>query len=227
MNHRFIVISSLLCGFIWLGIHAVQDVSAHGADTGAVEGSGQRRSDIRTLPAFTAIELRDASDLELTIGPDTRVVVEADDNLLEQIRTDVDGNTLIISSEGRYHARRTPTLRVTVPTLEALTVHGSGTARLHALDAGPLRLAIHGSGDIAAEGRADALTILVNGSGDAALSALVAQHVDAAINGSGDIAVDARKSLAARINGSGDIRYQGQPAQLSKQVHGSGEIAAR
>ncbi len=226
MNHRFVVIASLLCGFIWLGINSARDVSAHESDDGP-RGSGKRISVSRDVPAFTAIDLRDASDLELTIGTETRVTVEADDNLIGRVVTEVDGDTLIVRSEGGYSMRKSPKIIVTVPSLAALTIHGSGDADLHGLANEQLKLAIHGSGDIEADGRADQLSVSINGSGDAELSQLIAKTVHASINGSGDIAVEARESLDAVVNGSGDVSYSGHPAKLSKRVNGSGEIAAR
>ncbi|WP_293369228.1 head GIN domain-containing protein [Nevskia sp.] len=226
MNHRLVVISSLLCAFVWLGINSAQEVSAHDSDD-SVKGSGKRVSVSRGLPPFTAIDLRDASDLDLHIGTDTSVIVEADGNLIERIVTEVEGDTLIVRSKGGYSMRKSPKLTVTLPRLTALTIHGSGDADLRGLDSESLNLSIHGSGDIEAEGRAAVLGVSIHGSGDAALAKLVARQVRASIHGSGDIDVEARESLDAEVNGSGDIVYGGHPARLSKRVHGSGEIAAR
>lgn len=226
MNPRLVLIASLLCGFVWLGSHGVNDAFARGDDDDS-EGTGERVRESRELPAFTAIDLRDASDLHVQIGTETRVVVEADARLIDRVVTVVEGDTLIIRSKGSYRMHRSPKLSITMPSLSALTIHGSGDARLHGLDAGQLKLSIHGSGDIEADGRVDQLGISINGSGDAVLAKLVARQVRASVNGSGDIDVDARESLDATVNGSGDITYGGQPAKLSKRVNGSGDIAAR
>jgi hypothetical protein len=45
------------------------------------------------------------------------------------------------------------------------------------------------------------------------------------VNGSGDITVKVVGTLDARISGSGDVRYKGTPAEIKKQVSGSGDIS--
>lgn len=236
MNHRFVVISSVLCAFVWLVVADLPSAFAHDGGTDShregwwghgISGSGKIIRETRDLGDFDEIDLRDSSDLELTIGSPRSVTVEADDNLMTRIVTSVDGKRLRVESSGSYSTRHSPKLIITVPSLAALAIHGSGDATLDGLAGDRLKLSIDGSGDIRARGTAGTLDLRINGSGDADLSGLVARSVTVAINGSGDARIDAREQLNAVVNGSGDIRYDGNPAQVHKRVHGSGEISSR
>lgn len=237
MNHRFVVLSSLACAVIWLGLADLQSAVAHddGPHTGhregwwgdQVRGSGKIVRETREIGEFDEIDLRDSTDLELTIGSPRSLTVEADDNLMSHIVTSIGGKRLRVESHGSYTTRHSPKLIVTVPSLTALAIHGSGDATLVGLSGERLKLSIDGSGDIRARGDAGTLELRINGSGDADLSRLVARSATVAINGSGDARLDVREQLDAVVNGSGDIRYDGEPARVQKRVRGSGEISAR
>lgn len=188
------------------------------------EGSGVLRRETREVGAFTAVRLDDALDLEITVGGETQVVVEADDNLLPLIDSRVDDGVLVLASHGSYQTRHRAVVRVRTPHLRDVALNGSGDVDIRGLEAGELRLGIRGSGDIRATGRIEKLEALIEGSGDLRLGALRAEEARVRIDGSGDAEVNASRALDALVNGSGDIRYRGEPRSLRRRVEGSGDI---
>lgn len=62
-----------------------------------VTGSGQVARETRPVSGFTGVELQTVGDVTITIGEVESVVVEADDNLLPLLKTEVAGNRLLIS----------------------------------------------------------------------------------------------------------------------------------
>lgn len=191
------------------------------------QGSGRLVRQARQVPPFTRIATGDAMDVEVVIGPRLSVEIEADDNLLAQFVTKVEAGTLTVESTGSYSTDRAPIVRVTMPSLAALDLSGSGDGNVRALAGGRLAVTIRGSGDITAAGRLSELDVVISGSGDADLAALDAERVNIAINGSGDADVGSPHSLSATVNGSGDIEYSGSPAILRQDVNGSGSIKRR
>ena len=113
---------------------------------------------------------------------------------------------------------------VTVPTLRALTLSGSGTVVADGIDAKRLTVALPGSGILRANGTATALEVEHAGSGDAQLEGIAASDVHAVLSGSGRIVVTATKSLDATVSGSGAIFYGGDPSQVTTSVTGSGVV---
>jgi len=87
-----------------------------------------------------------------------------------------------------------------------------------------LLINLPGSGDITAEGAVDHLTVNLLGSGHVDCHQLKARSANVTLTGSGDINVNASESLNASIVGSGNIRYEGNPAQVTKSITGSGTI---
>ena len=190
-----------------------------------IQGSGRIVRQVRPIGSFTTVELDDSTDLEVRLGTTPSLTVEADDNLLPLLTTEVHGDTLVLASHGSYRTQRTPRVWLTVPDLREVRVRGSGDVRLAGVANAGLTLNIEGSGDVEAVGRTGMLDATIAGSGDFKLRGLYARNARVRIMGSGDATVAVSGGLDADVSGSGDIRYVGRPAWLSVRKGGSGSVS--
>jgi hypothetical protein len=117
-------------------------------------------------------------------------------------------------------------VEIGAPTLEALTLSGSGNIVVGGLEAESLSVSLPGSGTVTGSGTTTRLAVTVNGSGNVQFRELVANDVQAAVGGSGNLAITATGSLHASVSGSGAILYSGNPQAVTKSVTGSGAIVA-
>ena len=196
----------------------------HGLMGPSVTGSGVIKTQARKLDGFDVIESKGSIDLDVKLGSEYSVVVEADDNLFDVIRTEVDGDSLVIDSKGSWTSKHDTVVHVTLPKLLALGVQGSGDARIHDYSGDKLGVKIQGSGDVVANGQAARLHLVIQGSGDADFSKLTADEVLVRVDGSGDAKVNAAKSIEATIHGSGDVTWSGNASDVNSEVYGSGEL---
>lgn len=200
----------------------------------------------RQVGGFTGITDQGSLDVVVASGP-YAISVEADENLVPYILTEVRGNTLVVRFRedvwvsGYQRAR----VRVTAPDLRDLEVHGSGNLSSDGPvgSSGPLQAAvfgsgnldlqvagtpvdgvIHGSGNLLLSGRSSGLSATINGSGNVKALGLQAEQADVTIRGSGNLEVTTPGRLQARIFGSGDVWYRGHPA-LEIERHGSGSVS--
>lgn len=201
-------------------------VRIYGGLTGE-RGSGVKASQARQVDSFSRIDLRGSSDVEIRQGEETAVLVEADDNLLDLIATDVRGGALVISSRRPYSSRLGVRVHVTTPELSAVSIAGSGDITIDGLTSPALQITVQGSGDVAATGEVDRLQVRIMGSGDVELFDLVAREAKISIAGSGDAELQVTEALDAVVQGSGDIVYRGHPQKVKRRVHGSGDIVSR
>lgn len=210
----------------WSTTHGGSRVTVQRDGEPIVEGSGRVARSIRAAGRFSAIAVEGPAALQVTVGSRESVEVEADDNLLDRITTDVDGGRLEIGTRGSFRTRITPVVRVTVRDLERLRVRGSGDTWIGGIDGGRLELVLQGSGDIHVEGRAEAVTANLYGSGNIELARLSAPSFEAAVYGTGNIRVHATGTLSAAVFGTGRIDFSGNPRLLRKDVFGPGSIAS-
>jgi hypothetical protein len=190
------------------------------------EGSGVEASEERDLDAFSKISLEGEADVAVAIGEPQTVTVRGDDNLLADVETEVDGDTLQISHPTNVDPEPQVglTVEITVPELEEVEVSGAGDVTAAGLRDGDLVVEVSGAGDIEATGEVDRVEAEVSGAGDVQLGELVAREAVAEVSGAGDIHVHATESFSGEVSGAGDITYTGDPPEVQTDVSGVGDI---
>lgn len=233
LMHRYRTLGSLVATLL------LASASAH-----SVKGEGAVTQRTIEVAAFHGIVVEGAIDVVLTPGQQQQVVVEAQANLIDLVRTKVADGVWTISTTEGYSTDKPFIVHITAPVVDDVAIRGSGDVhgegtfqadgvKLSIEGSGDIQLAynarnvtaaVRGSGDMQLSGKCDVLAVAVQGSGDVLAKELKANSATASSAGSGDIAVFALKSLVATTAGSGDIVYCGDPSQVQKQSAGSGEI---
>jgi hypothetical protein len=189
-----------------------------------VVGSGKVVSQTRTVGNFDRIGVYGAADVFVTVGPETSVKVEVDDNIQKLIETNVKGSELRIECKGSYSTNKGIRVTIATPNLAGVSIRGSGDSTVAGIKGNSFEFEISGSGDAQLSGTADLADLSISGSGDINASGLHAKNVTASISGSGNIDAFASESFDGSVRGSGDITYSGSPKTVKKSVAGSGEI---
>lgn len=218
-----VAVLALVVGGVLL-VLVQQDVFLGSSSSNGIQGSGRTASQARELPPFTGVDLAGSNVVTVRVGGSQAVVVRADDNLLSHVTTAVRSGTLVIGTKGSFTTRSPMRVAVTVPSLDALTLAGSGVGSVQGIDALRLHVSLSGSGVVRASGAVSRLDVSLSGSGDAQLGELVARDVRASVSGSGRIRVVATGSLDASVPGSGAILYSGDPQRVHTSVTGEGTV---
>jgi hypothetical protein len=199
-----------------------------------VTGSGKIATEDRSVGSFTSVTLAGIGNVYLTQGETVSVRIEAEDNMIPYFDTSVVGTTLKIGVKDQYMGiSLQPTqpvkFYVTAPTLDAVTLAGSGNMVAGDIQTAAFKISLLGSGDIATGSLAStALDIILRGSGDISLGAVSSGEVTATIAGSGDIKMDTltAKKLTSRTAGSGNFTLSGKVTDQSAEILGSGDYRA-
>ena len=192
-------------------------------------GSGKIVSDTREVSEFSKVHLTGSGDVVITKGAKREVRVEADDNVIENVRTEVgsDGTLTLGMKKGSWNNVH---LKYTIvnPTLEGVDISGSGSINVEGdFDAKQMQSGISGSGSVRFKGGKTARhEIRISGSGSVMADNLEADDVTVEISGSGSANVHAKKTLNAQIRGSGDVYYKGSPS-VTQSIRGSGSLVKR
>ena len=210
-----------------VGLLVGSDVFDDPSSATGVEGSGVAATETRDLPPFSSVELAGSNTVTISVGEEQSVVVRADSNLVDRVTTTVQDGSLVIGNiPGSYTTKSPMSVTISVPSLEALTLTGSGVVTVTEIEASSLTVRLPGSGVLRAGGTATELDVSVGGSGDAQLEHLIAGDVRAVLSGSGRIVLTATKSLHASVSGSGAIMYGGNPQEVTTSITGSGAIVS-
>lgn len=233
-----VTLSPLGAPIAHVGLHVVAVVHAYDTDTflpphagaastsaGAVAGSGAAASVIRAVPAFTAVDLSGANDVTVQVGGRRSVIVRGDDNVLPLVTTEVRDGVLVIDAERSFQTVTATAVELTVPTLDAATLSGSGTVTVAGVRGEHFTASLDGTGVLSVSGVVERLDAGLGGSGDLKLQHLVAHDATAALSGAGRLQVRATETLDASLSGTGEILYAGDPVTVTKSLTGTGVIA--
>jgi hypothetical protein len=195
------------------------------SSSSTTEGSGVPATQTRHVSAFTSVELAGGNNVVIHVGTKQSVVVRADENLIRRVTTSVHSRKLVIgNTPGGFTTKIPMSIDVGVPTLNAVTLTGSGNIVVDGIHADSLAVSLPGSGTLTASGTATRLHVVVGGSGTVQLTRLVASDARVDVSGSGAIFITATGTLDASVSGSGAILYGGNPTTVTRNVTGSGAI---
>jgi len=215
------------CAFLRAGLGlALLCLSACNA---VLEGSGTPASEVREVPAFSGVQIRDALVSTVTVRPgeEARVVLSGDDNLLPYVSTRVVEGVLVVEMTEPYFQREPLRADITVPALGQLAASGTATVTADGVSADLLRVSTTGSAVVQARGTAARLE--VSASGDSTIEAheLSAEDVDVAGSEAAGVAVCARARLALRLSGSSRTEYWCAPGTVTRALSGSARAEPR
>ncbi len=192
-----------------------------------VKGSGTIVSENRTTESFSGVHLSGSGNVYVTQGSPLSLRIEADDNVIKKVRTEVKNGVLGVEMENGSYNNVTLKVHVTMPEVHKLTVSGSGDiVGKTPITTNDLYTSISGSGNIKLAGKATVHDARISGSGSLSCFDLESENATIKVSGSGDCEVNATKQLKVSISGSGDVAYKGNPS-ISQSVSGSGSVRRR
>ncbi len=212
-------------------------------------GSGHVITQSRPVKDFTSVTLNYPADMVITQGPTETLTIEGEDNVLQELSTDVTNGVLYIGVSpldtmgSAILPTRTVRITLTVKDLTDLNVPSAGTTHLTGLNTKGLDVSISGAGSVTidnlvaqslashlsgagsidANGSATDVNVSISGLGSFNGSGLRSDTASATISGAGSATLWVVKQLNAAISGLGSVNYYGQPT-VTQQVSGVGSV---
>jgi hypothetical protein len=192
-------------------------------DGGGVGGSGRTTTDRRALAPFAAVELVGADTVTISVGPAQSVAVTGGDDVVDEVMTTVHEGSLVIANRGTFTSDVPMNVAVSVPSLDGVTLSGTGTVTVEGVTGQDFTADLSGAGTLVASGSVDRLTAVLSGVGTVELHGLIAREATSRLDGTGELGVHATSALEATLTGAGSITYSGSPA-VTMQNTGAGSI---
>ncbi|HEY6910927.1 MAG TPA: head GIN domain-containing protein [Myxococcales bacterium] len=208
-----------------------------------VRGSGRTTRELRDLPRFDAVAVHSGIHALVEAGPQAPVQVDADDNILPLVVTEVVDGTLeirfrrdtsVYSGEPvrvkvsapaihRLDASGGAELRASVEPGEDLEVRSSGGSevRIRGLDANRLSVSGSGGARVQLSGAADSVRLHISGGTRVRAASLSARAVN--VHGSGGASAEIRASDVVRgsLSGGSTVHLIGRASSRVSTSGGS------
>ena len=198
----------------------------------------------RNVQAFTQVHVETGIDVYITPGNAQKLVVKADENVIDHILTEVHDGALHIHLEKRIRNSKTLEVHLTTTPLTHIEAQsGSDVYSTQALDWRTLNLRASGGSDVHLELNVKTLECHLSGGADAVLSGKVGQlnllttggsdfkgkNLDCAkakvkASGGSDAWVSAADEISMEASGASDIFFKGKAKVLHQKASGSSDI---
>lgn len=157
-------------------------------------GSGTLVTEARDVVPFSGISVTAGVEVRLVVDPDAApaVAVTYDDNLLDRIRTDVDGDTLVVAPSGSF---RSP----------------GGGRFVSVTNNGLTRLDVSSGATVLGAGSADDVRLDVSSGADVDIADIDVAVLDIAVSSGAQADVRATQSISGDVSSGATVRVFGDP----------------
>ncbi len=230
-----IFITALVIGVVVANVFSFGGVSAESLKPSflnfsfkrGVKGSGNVVTENREVRDFKAIDVSGVFNVEIVAQKEFSVQVEADDNLLPLIKTEVKNGVLEISTEKRIKSRTRMTVRISAPDIESIEASGATKVSAIELKNSSLKLDTSGASKISVAGETGSLNVDVSGASKIDAENLAAANVIVDASGASKVLVNVSGELRADCSGASSVTYSGTPTNIVKNTSGAGKLRAK
>ncbi|RAU84240.1 head GIN domain-containing protein [Pontibacter arcticus] len=196
-----------------------------------LRGNGNVKTESRTVSNFKGIDVSGGFAVEVILGNKEGVVLEAEENLLSNIKTDVRNGVLHIYNDKSLNSSKPMKAFVTVKELNNIDISGGvkvtgkstfktgtfdldmsgGSKVILALQVQTLKADLSGGSNVTLTGRANEVTVDMSGASKVEASELEAKNVKIEASGGSKIKVFAKENLDINASGASNVAYKGSP----------------
>jgi hypothetical protein len=210
-------------------------------------GSGHVITQARNLSDVHAVKVDYPAQVIVRQGDKQSIEVQAEDNLLPGLKTQVRDDVLEIfyqSNEG-VHIRPTKPVKITIVVRDLnnmqltragevilegleteklnLSLSGAGNMKLNEISLQNLSVNLSGAGSLTASGTVENLGLDISGFGSFNGEQLHGQAANVDLSGAGTATVWVDEQLEAEISGAGTVNYYGS-ANVRQRIYGLGSV---
>ncbi len=220
--------------------------SCHFGGGERIRGNGNMKVENRNLSSFDAVYVSGNTDIYVKQDSAFSVRVEADENLMEYIITELDGNTLKMRSKDGVNLKSSRSIKVYVsgPTFkyfkasgacnifsenkisssEAITIDISGASDVKMeLMTPKIETDLSGASSLTLSGQTKDFKVDGSGSTDIKCFDLQTENTEIKLSGAGNADVFASVKLDVQVSGAADVKYKGN-ATVTQKISGAGSV---
>lgn len=190
----------------------------------SVKGSGNISTETRDISDFSGVDVSGVFQVEITAQKDFGIEIEADDNLLPLIKTEVRGGVLRIETTEKISSEHGLKIRISAPDIDSIDASGVVKINLSAVKNNDLRVDTSGASKVKINGETASLTIEVSGASSIDAENLKAENANVDASGASHVSVFATGELKSDASGASKIVYSGSPKNVEKRSSGASSV---
>ncbi|MEP6902816.1 MAG: head GIN domain-containing protein [Actinomycetota bacterium] len=209
---------------IFFAFFIVSISACNAAKSDDKKSSEKYASETRNEFGFREVKAGNAVNLIISVQKEFSITVEGEEGLLKDVKTEVKGETLVISTSGKISPTNKVRLKISMPELLNLELWGASEATVTDIKNDSLKLQAGGTSKIKIDGETKSLEATANGASTIDAENLKTENSEANTAGASEIMVSVSNELNAKALGASTIYYVGEPKNVKQNVIGTSEI---
>jgi hypothetical protein len=212
-TYIIVVLAALLsaCGMLESGPKGLR-----GSENVATEG--------RSVTGFKQVRASKGVNLVIDIRPEHSVAVVAEDNIIPYVKTEVQGDTLIVETTESISPTVAIDVRISTPELTSIDVSGASTADVTGFKGDSLNVNATGASTVRVAGETGTFTAELNGASEVIAGDLKAKNVTLKAEGASRAGVFASQRADLTASGASSITIDGNPPGFTQNSSGASTI---
>lgn len=183
-----------------------------------------KSEDKKDLSGFSKIEIMGPFNTEISVGKDFSVKVEADEKILQNVKTEIEDDTLKIYMQGNNSFQSNISVKISMPNLEKIEVNGASKVSAANIKGESLEVKANGASTIKVEGSVQNLDAEAVGASTIDAENLKTESAEVNSIGASTVTVSPSNSLNAEAVGASTIIYAGEPTEVKQESSGASSI---
>ncbi len=194
------------------------------ANFGTKESSEKLTSQTRDVFGFREIKAGNSVNLIISVQKDFDVAVEGDENLLKDVKTEVKGETLVITTGTKISPTNKIRVKISMPELLNLELWGATEATVTNVKTDSLKIQAAGTSKIKIDGEIKNLEAEVIGASAIDAENLKTENAATKLTGTSELIVSATGELTVEAIGASTVYYTVEPKSIKKTIVGTSEV---
>ncbi len=182
--------------------------------------------EVRKVSKFNKIEVSGAFEVNIQVGKSQHLEIEASDKYLNDLRTEVRGNTLVIEMKTIDNIKSKIKIDIDVNELYSIQSSGANKIYIDNLENEKFNLSSSGACKLKVTGKSDDFIVQMSGACHLEAFDLSAQNVKVDASGACHLEVNADKHLEVEGSGAVKVNFTGN-AKIESDLSGVASISRR
>jgi len=214
---------------------------------GSITGNKKVRTEERPIPeTYSKLEVQEGITVYLSMNSDEKITVEADENLLKVIKTEIKGGVLKIYSDPNIKKAKARNVYISTAHINEIESSSGSSVisentlintnmTINSSSGSSIRLQINttnliskssSGSQIKLNGKTTNLTISASSGSSINAYGLTAKEVVSKASSGSHIEVTATQNLTGKSSSGGSIHYKGNPKHIDKKTSSGGNVSA-
>lgn len=191
-----------------------------------VVGNGDTIEKTFSVSEFSVVDASHAFDIKVSVGKETSVRIETDENIMEYVKISVDNNTLYLSTKSNKNIRGSIKAFITTPSLNGANLSGACKIEVEGIETSKFSIDMSGACKGTFSGNTEKLDVNLSGATKINTVDLKATDVIVDVSGASKCDIYSSSSINADASGASKIVIYGDPPNVKTDVSGASKITS-